>query len=89
MTYLRPLFDVAGVELRLHDTTLYNSIFRVDDDMLVNMHTYGAQAAQSPVMHVRRMAGGRLFPHYLDSFERVWTQGWSLRAEPPAAVVAS
>ena len=66
MTFLAPLCEVGGV------TTLYNSIFRFDDDMLVHLHTYGAQAAQSPVMHVRRIAGGRLFPHYLESYERVW-----------------
>jgi transcriptional regulator with XRE-family HTH domain len=74
MAYLEPVFDVPGLTVRLHDSTLYNSIFRFDDDMLVNMHAYGAQASQSPVMHVRRIVGGRLFPHYLESFERVWQQ---------------
>ena len=74
MTYLQPAFDVPEVEVRLHGSTLYNSIFRFDDDLLVNMHVYGAVAAQSPVMHVRRIAGGRLFPHYMGSFERVWDE---------------
>jgi transcriptional regulator with XRE-family HTH domain len=72
MTYMEPAFDVPGVEVRVHETTLYNSLFRFDDDLLVNMHTYGAVAAKSPVMHLRRLAGGRLFPHYMASFERVW-----------------
>jgi transcriptional regulator with XRE-family HTH domain len=72
ITYMQPAFDVPGLEVRLHETTLYNSIFRFDDDLLVNMHVYGAVAAKSPVMHVRRIAGGRLFPHYMTSFERVW-----------------
>src|SRR4051794_20741918 len=72
ITYLEPVLGAPGIELRLHDTTLYNSIFRFDEEMLVNMHVYGAQAAQSPVMHVRRIAGGRLFGHYGESFERVW-----------------
>lgn len=79
MKYLAPAFGVPGVEVRLHATTLYNSIFRFDDDLLVNMHAYGAVAATSPVMHVRRIAGGRLFPHYMESFERVWDE-----AEPLA-----
>lgn len=74
MTYMQPAFDVPGVELRLHGSTLYNSIFRFDDNLLVNMHVYGAVAAQSPVMHVRRIAGGRLFPHYMRSLERVWDE---------------
>jgi transcriptional regulator with XRE-family HTH domain len=72
MSYLEPAFGVPGIEFRLHDTTLYNSIFRFDDELLVNTHAYGAVAAKSPVMHVRRIAGGRLFPHYMTSFERVW-----------------
>ena len=72
MSYVQPAFATSGVEVRLHETTLYNSIFRFDDDMLVNTHAYGAVAAKSPVMHVRRIAGGRLFAHYTESFERVW-----------------
>jgi hypothetical protein len=72
MSYLEPVFGVPGVGLRLHATTLYNSIFRFDDDVLVNTHAYGAVAAKSPVMHIRRIAGGRLFGHYVASFERVW-----------------
>jgi hypothetical protein len=45
-----------------------------DDDMLVNAHVYGAPAAHSPVLHLRRLPGGRLFDHYQASFERVWEQ---------------
>jgi hypothetical protein len=32
--------------------------------MLVNAHVYGAPAAHSPVLHLRRLPGGRLFDHY-------------------------
>src|SRR6266511_5006131 len=35
----RPLADVASI--RLHDTPLYNSIYRFDDELLVNVHVYG------------------------------------------------
>jgi len=72
LTYLEEALVVPGVELRLHTTTLYNSIYRFDDDLLVNTHAYGAPAAQSPVMHLRRLPGGRLVDHYRSSFERVW-----------------
>lgn len=72
LTYLEEAYTAPGVELRLHTTTLYNSIYRFDDDLLVNTHTYGAPAAQSPVMHLHRLPGGRLFDHYRSSFERVW-----------------
>jgi transcriptional regulator with XRE-family HTH domain len=81
MSYLEPTFGVPGVEVRLHETTLYNSIFRFDDDLLVNMHAYGAVAARSPVMHIRRIAGGQLFAHYMASFERVWDEAKPLTAK--------
>jgi len=70
--YLQPALRSPSVELRVHSTVLYNSIYRFDNDILVNSHAYGAPAAQSPVLHYRRFDGGRLFNHYLASFERVW-----------------
>ena len=72
LTYLRPAIETREVGVRFHNTTLYNSLFRFDDDMLVNAHAYGAPAAQSPVLHLRQLPGGRLFRHYLASFDRVW-----------------
>jgi hypothetical protein len=73
LAYLQPALRSPSVELRMHSTVLYNSIYRFDNDILVNSHAYGAPAAQSPVLHYRRFDGGRLFSHYLASFERVWT----------------
>ena len=64
-TYLASAIETPGVQLRHHATTLYNSIYRFDDQVLVNTHVYGAPAVQSPVMHLRRVPGGRLFGHYL------------------------
>lgn len=71
LTYLAALRDAPGVDLRLHRTTLYNSIYRFDGEMLVNIHVYGAPAAHSPVLHLHARSGG-LFDHYAASFERVW-----------------
>ena len=70
--HLRALADVPGVAVHLHETTLYNSIFRFDDDMLVNAHVYGGPAYRSPVLHVRRTPGCGLFDTYAASFEAVW-----------------
>jgi transcriptional regulator with XRE-family HTH domain len=74
LTYLRQTMKTPGVEVRLHGTTLYNSIYRFDDQLLVNSHAYGAPAAQSPVLYIRHLPGGRLFSHYEASFERVWNK---------------
>jgi hypothetical protein len=68
----RPLRDVEGVEFRQHRTVLYNSIYRADDQVLVNTHIYGFTAAHAPVLHLRRVVGGDMVSTYLDSFERVW-----------------
>ncbi|MFD0855193.1 XRE family transcriptional regulator, partial [Actinomadura adrarensis] len=67
--YYRPLAGL--VQIRLHDTPLYNSIYRFDDEMIVNVHVYGLLAAYTPVMHIRRLDGA-YFNTYLESFERVW-----------------
>ncbi|MFC4086338.1 DUF5919 domain-containing protein [Amycolatopsis samaneae] len=68
----RPLIGVDGVEMRFHDTTLYNSIFRFDDEMIVNTHVYGIQGAHAPTLHLRRLSAGDLFETYSESFESVW-----------------
>jgi transcriptional regulator with XRE-family HTH domain len=68
----RPLRNVDGIEFRLHTTVLYNSIYRADDQILVNTHIYNFPAAQAPVLHLRRVAGGSMVSTYLESFERVW-----------------
>lgn len=67
----RPIIE-AGAELGLHDTVLYNSIYRADDELIVNTHIYGRPAAHAPVFHLRRRGSDGMATTYLDSFERVW-----------------
>ncbi|MBM2620487.1 helix-turn-helix transcriptional regulator [Actinoplanes sp. LDG1-06] len=74
----RPLRQIDGIEFRLHRTVLYNSIYRADDQVLVNTHIYGVTASQAPVLHLRRVAGGGMVNTYLDSFERVWNDATPL-----------
>jgi transcriptional regulator with XRE-family HTH domain len=68
----RPLRAIEGAEVRLHQTVLYNSIYRADNQLLVNMHVYGVPAYSAPVLHLRKIAGGEIAATYLDSFEHVW-----------------
>ncbi|HEY9468946.1 MAG TPA: DUF5919 domain-containing protein [Propionibacteriaceae bacterium] len=72
LAHYRPCLSAAGVELRLHATTLYNSLYRFDDEVLVNTHIYGLPAAHAPLLHLRELSGGQLFEMYTDSFERIW-----------------
>ena len=75
---VKPALGGPGIDVRTHATPLYNSIYRFDDQVLVNLHSYGSQAPQNPVLHLRRIPGGRLFDHYLTSFDRVWATGNAL-----------
>ena len=68
----RPLRAADGAEFRFHRTVLYNSIYRADDQVLINTHVFGVTAAQAPVWHLRRLPAGELAALYFDSFERVW-----------------
>jgi excisionase family DNA binding protein len=72
LRYLQPAQGKDGVDVRQHETVLYNSIYRFDDEMLVNTHVIGSPAGLNPVLHIQRIDGGHLFDHYLSSFERVW-----------------
>ncbi|GAA3271512.1 XRE family transcriptional regulator [Dactylosporangium vinaceum] len=73
-----PLREIDGVEFRLHRTILYNSIYRVDDQALVNTHIYGTPASNAPVMHLRHVEGGDMVGTYVESFDRVWETGTPL-----------
>ncbi|MGL5810786.1 MAG: hypothetical protein ACRCYQ_12655 [Nocardioides sp.] len=78
MSHYAALCDV--VEVRGHDTPLYNSIYRYDDEMLVNSHVYGILAAYTPTLRLRRI-DGQFFDVYMESFERVWAQARALNDE--------
>ena len=68
----KQLRGIDGAEFRFHQTVLYNSIYRADDQLLVNTHVQGIEAARAPLWHLRKIAGGELAAVYLESLERVW-----------------
>lgn len=69
----RPLFTShPEIAFRLHDTVLYNSIYRADDEMLANTHVYGIGAYMAPVLHLQRLPGGSLFDTFANSVEQTW-----------------
>lgn len=72
--YLRDVSGYRGgsVQVRTHTARLYNSIYRFDQDLIVNTHVLGAPAGQNPMLHLRRIPGGRVWSHYMQSFEWVW-----------------
>jgi len=72
--HYRPLIGKRNIEIRTHGTTLYNSIYRADDELLVNGHVWGVNAFGAPVWHLRRGKSGTMVDTYRDSFDAVWEQ---------------
>jgi hypothetical protein len=72
LTYYRDVAASGDVEVRLHSCTLYASMFRYDDEILVNPHAFGEAGSANPVLHLQRLDGGQVAAHYINSFERVW-----------------
>lgn len=72
LTLYQPLMQVGFIEIRLHEAALYNSIYRADDQLLVNQHVYGVSEARSPVFCYRKSESNGIAAAHLDSFEKVW-----------------
>lgn len=72
LMHYRPLVGVPNIELRTHGTTLYSSLYRADDEVVVNAHVWGGNAYGAPVWHLRRHDAGGMFDTYAESFDVVW-----------------
>lgn len=84
LAYYRPLIGDPNIAFHVHRTTLYNSIYRFDDEMFVNQHIYGTYGYMAPILHLRKLVtGNELFPMYERSFELIWAQSYPCR--PTAA----
>ena len=81
----RSVAEPENVEIRLHRTVLYNSIYRADDQVFVNQHAYGIPAEHAPVFCLRHMGGGEMGALYRESFERVWACAIPQDQAPPAS----
>lgn len=75
---LRPYATTPGFDVRTHQTTLYTSIFRVDDDVIVNFHIYGSPGRDNPVMIFSRSQEPRFWATLERAFTRVWDNAQSL-----------
>ena len=77
LAYARQWITGAPGAVRLHGTTLYASIFRFDDAVLLNWHLYGSPAGNSPVLHLERRGDRGVAAASIESLDRVWD-----RAQP-------
>jgi len=72
LMHYQSLVGQPGIEIRTHGTTLYNSLYRADDQVMVNAHVWGVNAYGAPVWHLRRHGEGGMFDTYAQSFDVVW-----------------
>lgn len=83
--YITPAISHPQVEVRLHDHTLYASLFQFDDDVLVNPHVWGSPAGNNPILHLRRQPNGPLTSSWIAGLERVWDKATPLESWPRPA----
>jgi hypothetical protein len=79
LAYATSIHRVDPEAVRTSGATLYSSVFRFDDEVLVNAHFLGNAAGESPVWHLRRSGEGTIVPTVIRSFEHAWE-----RAQPVA-----
>lgn len=78
--YASGIHYVDADAVRLSGATLYASIFRFDDAVLLNTHLWGAGAPDSPMLHFHRQTDRGIAASAIDSFERVWDAAQPLPA---------
>jgi len=69
---LYPLKDLDGVQVREFSTTPYNTIARVDDQMLIGLELAGSHGAEAPLLCVSRENQPEVFERFTDHYQRVW-----------------
>jgi len=78
--HLESLFSNAGVEIRFHGVSLYNAVYRFDDQMLVTPYLYRLRGYQHPLLHLKRLGPVGIFEAYAHQFEAIWTESRPVRA---------
>jgi len=82
LTLFRSVLKCGSIEVRLHRTVLYNSLYRADGQLFVNQHAYGIPAAHAPLFCFRESGDGDMVRAHLDSFQRVWASAEAIRQRP-------
>jgi hypothetical protein len=79
---LEPLLAIRGVEVREFVAQRFNSMIRVDEQMLLTLHTHATPTTQAPTLLLRRGQEGGLFDRFAAHFQRIWEDAEPLDPEP-------
>lgn len=72
LDHFEALFGVEGIDLKFHETRMYNSLVRGDNQMLMTPHQYGVKGYRAPLLHLRRASDDGIFDSFVAHFEKVW-----------------
>jgi hypothetical protein len=78
--YATVIQHADGDAVRKTGATLYATVLRFDDEVLVNTHLWGNPASDSPVYHFRRQGDRGIASTALRSFDRVWEEAQPVSA---------
>jgi transcriptional regulator with XRE-family HTH domain len=62
----------GNAEIRICRVVLNASIYRADDNVVVEQYVYGIPAGQVPVIHLRRGVASEMANAYVEGYERIW-----------------
>ena len=69
---IRDLHQCENIQIHLHRTPMYNSVFRFDDEMFVTTHLYGLHGSKAPLFHLRRLGAHGIFADFASHFDNLW-----------------
>jgi hypothetical protein len=73
--HLRQFEGYPGIDVRVHTTGLYCSLYHVDEEMLVTPHVYGRPGRHdTPLLHLRHREQHGIFDSYLYHFDDVFNK---------------
>jgi transcriptional regulator with XRE-family HTH domain len=71
---LQPLLETSGAQIRTFIAPHYNSIIRVDDQMLVALHLWGTPTENAPLLHLHADGGDGLLARFAEHYDAIWNQ---------------
>ncbi len=72
LMWLSQLDGLVDANVGMHQVHLYNSVFRIDNQMIVTPHLFRAHGYQHPALHLRRLSPHGIFESFAEQFQQVW-----------------
>jgi len=81
LNLLKPLIGRSGIEVHGYVSSRFNSILRVDEQMLVSLHLWAQSTPEAPLLHLQRNSADGLFDRFAEHYDALW-QDASLPLKP-------